>query len=126
MARVEVVVLTFDVPLEGTIGLLGCIELAEFRDYLFPGAIKNSPPEVTGGTPVNLLCKELLRRRQLVVFSLHPSVESERVFEGERLKIYLGSLRPGGILNLFQGGAAISSACDRPREFEVSPCALDL
>jgi glycosyltransferase involved in cell wall biosynthesis len=95
--------MTFYTPLEGTIGVMGGIELAEFREHLFPDTIENLPVEVTGGTPVNLLCKELLRRgRRVVLLSLHPSIESERVFEGKRLKIYLGPFRPRGILNLFK------------------------
>jgi len=85
----------------GTIGLLGGIELAEFREYL---SLNNSLPPITGGTPVNLLCKELLRRgRRLVVFSLHHSVERERVLDGPRLKIYLVPFRgPRAILDLFK------------------------
>jgi L-malate glycosyltransferase len=88
--------------LQGSIGVLGPIELAEFRDYLYPGALDFSPPRGMGGTPVTLLCKELLRRgHYLVVFSLDPSVESERVFEGQTLKIYFGPYTHGGAPHFF-------------------------
>jgi L-malate glycosyltransferase len=77
--------------LECPIGVLGPIDLAEFREYLYAGTLEASPPRGMGGTPVTLLCKELLNRgHRLVVFSLDPSVETEEVFEGERLRIYFG------------------------------------
>jgi glycosyltransferase involved in cell wall biosynthesis len=88
----------------GPIGLLGSIELAEFREYLFPGVLNESLPAIRGGIPVNLLGKELLRRgRRLVIFSLHPLVERETVLEGEHLRIYLGPLRgPIAVLDRFR------------------------
>jgi glycosyltransferase involved in cell wall biosynthesis len=74
-----------------TIGMLGPIELAEFRDYLPGSAAEMTAPKGLGGTPVNLLCTELLKRgHRLVIFSLDPSVDTERMFEGERLRVYFG------------------------------------
>jgi glycosyltransferase involved in cell wall biosynthesis len=89
--------------LQGPIGVLGPIELAEFHDYLYPGALEGSPPRGMGGTPVTLLCKELLNRdRHLVVFSLDPSVDTEKVFEGERLRIYFGPHTSKAAHNFFR------------------------
>jgi glycosyltransferase involved in cell wall biosynthesis len=85
------------------IGVLGPIELQEFRDYLYPGSLEDSHPRGMGGTPVTLLCKELLNRGHcLVVFSLDPAVETERVFEGERLRIYFGAHTPKPAHNFFR------------------------
>ena len=44
---------------ESMIGVLGPIEIAEFRDYLRPAELEASLPKGLGGTPVNLLCREL-------------------------------------------------------------------
>lgn len=74
----------------GAIGMLGYIETAAFRDWLEPEAIEKAPPGM-GGSPVNLLCQELLRRgRRLVVFSLDPSVKTEYLICGEQLRIHFG------------------------------------
>lgn len=92
-----------DAPFDAPIGVLGPIELAEFRDYLHSGALDNSPPRGMGGTPVTLLCKELLKRgHHIVVFSVDPSVETERVFEGKRLRIYFGPYSTKGATNFFR------------------------
>ena len=88
---------------QGTLGILAPIELAEFREYLSRGALDSFPHEVLGATPVNLLCKELLRRgRRLAIFSLHPSVTSEYFFEGDRLRIYLGPSKASSLMNGFR------------------------
>jgi glycosyltransferase involved in cell wall biosynthesis len=77
------------------IGMLGPIELGEFRDYLPAHVLAGSHPMGLGGTPVNLLSRELLRRgHRLVIFSLDPSVETEWIAEGERLKICVGPFTP--------------------------------
>jgi len=76
---------------EGAVGMLGPIELAEFRDFLNLKPNESLPLLGMGGTPVNLLCRELLRRgRRLVVFSCDVRVDSEIVFEGELIRIYIG------------------------------------
>ena len=86
---------------EGTIGVLAPIDLSEFREYLPRGALDAFPHEMLGATPVNLLCKELLRRgRRLAIFSLHPSVTSEHFFEGDRLRIYVG---PSNVSSVIKG-----------------------
>jgi L-malate glycosyltransferase len=87
----------------GPIGILAPIELAEFRDYLFPSEASKISCRITGASPIHLLCKALLERgHHLVVFALHPSVESEQVLEGERLRIYLGPSKPKSVLNYFR------------------------
>lgn len=81
------------------IGIVGPVSPAMFRDHLPPGCLDadDAPPGL-GGTSVNLIVLELLRRgRRVVVFSLDPSITEERIFEGERLKLCLGpyTRRPG-------------------------------
>jgi glycosyltransferase involved in cell wall biosynthesis len=94
------------VPLDhdsGPIGILAPIELAELRDYLSPRDANNISSQVAGASPIHLLCKSLLARgRRVVVFSLHPSIEERQVFEGERLRIYLGPIAQRSVLNFFK------------------------
>jgi L-malate glycosyltransferase len=88
---------------QGTVGVLAPIELSEFREYLSRGALDAFPHKILGAAPVNLLCKELLRRgRRLVIFSLNPSVTSEHFFEGERLRIYVGPSKVSSVMNAFR------------------------
>jgi len=83
--------------------MLGPIELAEFREHLYPGALDDSAPPGMGGTPVTLLCKELLQRgRSIVVFTVDPSIERERVFEGRRLRIHFGPYSTRDAANFFR------------------------
>jgi L-malate glycosyltransferase len=92
-----------DGGLEDTIGVLAPIELSEFRDYLPHGALDNFPHKIRDATSVNLLCKELLRRgKRLAIFSLHPAVTSEYMFEGDRLRIYLGPSKASSVINGFR------------------------
>jgi glycosyltransferase involved in cell wall biosynthesis len=87
----------------GPIGVLAPIELAEFRDYLFPSDASRISGRVTGASPIHLLCKALLERgHHLVVFSLHPSVETEQMLAGARLRIYLGPISPKSVLNCYK------------------------
>jgi L-malate glycosyltransferase len=75
--------------LNGSIGVLGPIDLFEFRNFLNTGVPDGVGPRGMGGTPVTLLCKELLRRgRQLAIFTLDPNIEHEWVFEGNNLRIH--------------------------------------
>ncbi|HEY0835733.1 MAG TPA: glycosyltransferase family 4 protein [Azospirillum sp.] len=74
-----------------TIGILGPISLEDYRDHLPERCFAAGYPRGLGGTPVNLMVRELLGRgRRVVVFSLDPSVTEERVFEGDRLRICVG------------------------------------
>lgn len=92
-----------DGELQETVGVLAPIELSEFREYLAPGALDNFPHKIRDATSVNLLCKELLRRgRRLAIFALHPAIASEYLFEGDRLRIYLGPSKPLSVMNGFR------------------------
>jgi L-malate glycosyltransferase len=87
----------------GPLGVLGPIELAEFREYLDAGSLDDSSPRGMGGTPVTLLCKELLQRGcDLAVFTVDPSIETERVFEGRRLRIHFGPYSARDATNFFR------------------------
>jgi hypothetical protein len=80
--------------------MLRPIEPEQFPEHLYASTLDDSPVRGMGGTPVVLLCREVLRRgRELVIFSLDPATEFERVFEGERLKIYFGSHTTKGAAN---------------------------
>jgi len=73
------------------VGMLGPITVAEFKDLLRPGTWRLDLPVGQGGTPVNLLCRELLARGQrLTIFTLDAAVKDEVVLEGERLRICIG------------------------------------
>lgn len=79
-----------------TIGMLGPINLDQFRDLLHAGAWRDGLPTGTGGIPVNLLSRELVGRgARLLVISLDPNVEDEVILEGPNLKICVGPLRGG-------------------------------
>jgi glycosyltransferase involved in cell wall biosynthesis len=85
------------------IGVLGGIELSALREFLPANVEEHLYDQITGATPVNLLCRELLRRgRRLVVFSLSPSIESEHVFKGEHLRIHLGPVKSASVRNGFR------------------------
>ncbi|HEV2118277.1 MAG TPA: glycosyltransferase family 4 protein, partial [Terriglobales bacterium] len=77
------------------IGIAGPIMIAPLKPYLEPLRASPAPlPQGLGGSPVVNLVLELLRRnRRLTVFSLDPSLDSEVVLQGERLKICLGPYR---------------------------------
>jgi glycosyltransferase involved in cell wall biosynthesis len=90
-------------PSNGPLGVLGPIELVEFREYLDAGALDDAYPLGMGGTPVTLLCKELLQRGcDLAVFTVDPSIDTERVFKGRRLRIYFGPYSARDATNLFR------------------------
>lgn len=75
--------------------MLGPLNLADFREYLYSDSWRDDLPKGMGGTPVNLLSCELLKRGQrLVIFSLDPAVQDEVVLEGKNLRICIGPLRP--------------------------------
>jgi L-malate glycosyltransferase len=80
------------------LGMLSPISVADYREFLHPGSWRDGLPAGMGGTPVNLLCRELLARGQrLAIFTLDPAVEEEVVLEGERLRICIGPYgRPQG------------------------------
>lgn len=77
-----------------TIGLVGPIETAAFQDIL-PSPTDRPYPKGLGGSPVNLMARELHRRGyNLILFTLDPSVDKEMTIKGERLTIHFGPYRP--------------------------------
>ena len=77
-----------------TIGMLGPIELAQFRDMLYPSAWSDRLPSGPGGPSVDLLSRELVRRgRRLLVATLDPTVDDEVIVEGPNLKVCVGPYR---------------------------------
>lgn len=77
------------------IGIAGPITIAPLQLYLEPRKASVLPlPEGLGGSSVVNLILELLRRdHRVTVFSLDPSLDSEVLLQGERLKICLGPYR---------------------------------
>lgn len=74
-----------------TLGMSAPINVADYREFLHPGQWRDDLPKGQGATPVNLLCRELLRRGQpLVIFSCDAAVEDEIVLEGPLLRLCLG------------------------------------
>jgi hypothetical protein len=67
--------------LEGVrVGMLSPAHVADFREFLHLGAWRENLPRGMGGSPVNLLCRELLPRGlRLVVFTLDPAAREGRV-----------------------------------------------
>lgn len=75
--------------------MLGPINLADFRDYLYPDSWRDDLPKGLGGTPVNILSRELLERaHRLVIITLDHAVQDEVVLEGNNLRICVGPFRP--------------------------------
>jgi L-malate glycosyltransferase len=100
-----------------TIGILGPILLRAFGDWLDDPVGPDSPNGL-GGTPVNLLCRELLARgHSLRIFTLDPSVRDELTLRGPNLRIYVGPYRPKRARDFFseeRGFLCRMIARDRP------------
>ena len=74
-----------------TVGITGPINVADFREFIDPAQWRGDLPKGQGGTPVNLLCRELLRRGQkLAVFSCDSALDREIVLQGELLRLCIG------------------------------------
>jgi glycosyltransferase involved in cell wall biosynthesis len=74
--------------------MMGPIEVAAFREHLHEREWRCDLPKGLGGSPVNLLCREFLRRgARLVIFTLDPSVTDEVRIEGPSLRICIGPFR---------------------------------
>lgn len=74
-----------------TLGMTGPINVADYREFIDPAQWHDTLPKGQGGTPVNLLCRELLRRGQkLVIFSCDAGVREEVVLQGENLRLCIG------------------------------------
>ncbi len=73
------------------IGVLGPVALADFDDLLPGQDLAGDRLPGLGGPPVHWHVRELLRRgRRVTLFTLDPTIDGERVFEGDRLKICVG------------------------------------
>lgn len=73
--------------------MAGPIIPGDFVDYLDDASRAHMPPGL-GGTPVNQLCIELLKRgHHLTIFTLDKTVESEIILEGSQLRICIGPYR---------------------------------
>ena len=78
---------------EHTIALAGPVETMAFNDLLHEKDLIKAPKGL-GGSPVNLLARELIARGyKLILVSLDPSVENEVVLHGEGVKIFFGPFR---------------------------------
>jgi len=84
-----------------TIGLVGPIETASFQDILPPPGDQPYPKGL-GGSPVNLMARELYRRGyNLILYSLDRDVKTEVTIKGERLTIHFGPYRRRRALDFF-------------------------
>jgi glycosyltransferase involved in cell wall biosynthesis len=96
-------VLMLDVAPEGgiKIALAGPVETAAFKSYLTPDQLANSPKGL-GGSPVNLMALEFLKRGyELLLVSLDPAVKEEVVLEGKGIKIVFGPFRKKRARDIF-------------------------
>lgn len=76
------------------IGILGYATPRELVEFLSPGTRADELPPGIGGTPVNLLTKELLRRgRRVALFTLDPTLSQEMVLRGPRLTVSIAPFR---------------------------------
>src|ERR1041385_8605855 len=85
------------------IGVAGPIVISDFMDYLDWVGDCQSLPLGLGGTPVNILLIELLKRGyRLVIFTLDPAVQNEIILTGKQLKICIGPYRPKRARDFFR------------------------
>lgn len=84
-----------------TIGLVGPIETAAFQDILPPSGDQPYPKGL-GGSPVNLMARELYRRGyNLILYSLDRDIKTEVTIKAERLTIHFGPYRRRRALDFF-------------------------
>ncbi len=85
------------------IGMLSPVALDDFAD-LMPEAVRaGGYPKGLGGSPANLLARELIRRgRRLVIFTLDPTVTQEVVIECRGVRICIGPFRPRRARDFFR------------------------
>lgn len=82
-------------PVPFTLGMVGPAVPREFAEHLGGFRARHELPAGLGGSPVNLLTRELLRRgHRVTLFTLDPLLRAERVFEGPQLKVVVGPYRP--------------------------------
>lgn len=85
-----------------TLAMLGPIEVMQFRDLLDESNLPSQLPKGLGGSPVNLLTRELLSRgHHILLLTLDPEVKDEVVLQGPNLKICIGPFRPNRARDFF-------------------------
>lgn len=85
-----------------TLAMLGPIEISKYLDLLDLSRLPEKIPKGTGGSPVNLLSRELHKRGwNLLIATVSPDVQDEVVLEGDNLKICVGPDRPKHARNFF-------------------------
>lgn len=90
-----------------TLAMLGPIELAQYMDLLDPTRLPKKIPKGLGGSPVNLLSRELHSRGwRLLICTVSPDVQEEVILEGDNLKICVGPDHPKHARNFFAGERA--------------------
>ena len=91
-------------PHPARIALLGPIKVAAFRGWLDMAEDDQRWSLGLGGSPVNLLALELLKRgRRLVLISLDPAVQDEVCISGPTLSVCIGPFRPRRARDFFAG-----------------------
>lgn len=103
---------------EFTIGMVGPASPREFAEFL--DVSPQDLPAGMGGSPVNLLTKELLKRNwNIKLFTLDAQIEKEQVYRGRNLTVCIGPYRPRArhrALDLFSAERAyLQSAILRER-----------
>jgi glycosyltransferase involved in cell wall biosynthesis len=87
-----------------TLAMVGPIELSQYMDVLDSSRLPEKIPKGLGGSPVNLLTRELLSRGwNLLIVTVSPDVSEEVILEGENLKICVGPDRPKHARDFFAG-----------------------
>lgn len=90
------------IPQHKTIGLVGPIETLQYKDIL-PEPTGAPYPKGLGGSPVNLMARELHSRGyKVILYTLDPDVEQELTLHGERLTIHFGPYRPNRARSFFK------------------------
>ncbi len=70
------------------VGMLGPATIRDFREYLYPSEWREDLPAGMGGTPVNLLCREFLRRgHRVTLFTADAALNSVVTVAGPHLRI---------------------------------------
>lgn len=88
--------------MQHTIGMLGPATPTELLDFIDTDRSAEQLPPGIGGTPVNLLTKELLRRgRRLLLVTLDKTIDEEIVLRGRNLTICICPWRQRPARDLF-------------------------
>jgi len=76
---------------DDVIGMVAPVAIDDFRSHLPESVFAGNYPKGLGSPAMGLLCNEMLRRgRRMIIFTLDPLASTEKILEGERLKICVG------------------------------------